>query len=135
MTTAETAGQEEPWSAQIDKEIASDKDEGIPSTLPSILRDLIVVYPQDGPPAAQEAARHVDADFWDAYLPWDQTQGAGRDGAAGINFLARLYQVTLSIVRFIPYDDSRQDALIQLLLELRKLAPRPGKVSSMTLLH
>lgn len=80
MTTAETAGQEEPWSAQIDKEIASDRDEGIPSTLPSILRDLIVVYPQDGPPAAQEAARHVDADFWDA----PTSLGARRKGQAAM---------------------------------------------------
>ena len=44
------------------------------------------------------------------------------------SFLWALYQVIFDLARLIPYNDLKQTALVQLILELRKLPPKQFKI-------
>lgn len=57
----------EAWEAKLEKEIQDDSRNGVESSVPSILRDLLRSYPQDGQQAAQDAARRINFDYRDKY--------------------------------------------------------------------
>ncbi|KAL1970741.1 hypothetical protein VTN77DRAFT_2575 [Rasamsonia byssochlamydoides] len=44
------------------------------------------------------------------------------------NFLSILYELVFDMARLLPYTDARQDTLVQLILELRKLPPKPCRI-------
>jgi len=115
------------WLVHLDEEVAYDKQRGETSTLTSIIRDLLVSYPQDADQAVAEAARLVDADYYNNYLPSDPLL-KGRDDEGMEGFLNSLCDIIFSTVRRIPYDDSHQDAIVQLLAELAKLPPKTLRI-------
>jgi hypothetical protein len=43
-------------------------------------------------------------------------------------FLDRLYDLIYDLARLIPFNNSLQDVLIQLIMELRNLPPKPFKI-------
>lgn len=110
----------EPWREYIDEEIDYDKEAGDPMQMPLILRDMISSFPEDGQAAAEAAARRINADYWENYLPSDPLL-KGRDDKGVEDFLGRLCHLSFHMGRLLRYDDTRQDAIVQLFLELRKL--------------
>lgn len=117
----------EPWRGELAREIAEDAADGDASQVPSILLDLLTAFPCDGPEAAREAARRIDADYRDVYLPSDPLL-KGQDDKGMAPFLSYLYELVQSVATFIDWDDARQDALVQLVGELRKLPPRAVRI-------
>lgn len=43
-------------------------------------------------------------------------------------FLTNFYELVFDLARLIPYDNSNQEKLVQLILELRKLPPKQFKI-------
>lgn len=126
MQTA-TAESSTPWFAHLDEEIAYDKQTGEASNVASILRDLVLAYPQDGHRASAEAALRVDADYHQVYLPSDPLL-KGQDDQGMEEYLDKLCRLVLATAQRIPYDDDRQDAVVQLFVELAKLPPKAVKI-------
>lgn len=124
----------EPWREELTREISEDAAGGVASQVSSILLDLLTTFPEHGPEAAREAARRIDADYGDAYLPSDPLL-KGADDRGMTMFLERLYGLILSVVTFIDCDDARQDALVQLVAELRKLPPKAFKIMDVSNHH
>lgn len=118
----------EAWEAKLEKEIQDDSRNGVESSVPSILRDLLRSYPQDGQQAAQDAARRINFDYRDKYLPSDPLL-KGRDDEGMAGFLYHLYLLSLDTARLIHYSSPEQDALVQLFVELRKLPPEQFKIA------
>lgn len=113
------------------REISDCAADGVASDVPSILLGLLETYPGDDAQAAREAAREaarrIDADYQDVFLPSDPLlRGQDDKGMAG--YLYRLYDLVLSVARLLDCDDVRQDALVQLLGELRELPPRAFRI-------
>ena len=115
-------------SAFLAAETAADEDSGVASRLPSIFLHLLAAWTEGNhAAAAEEAARRIHADYCDVYLPSDPLmKGLDDKGMAG--FLSRLYELVFSQVRLVGYDDARQDALVETLLELRKLPPQSLRI-------
>ncbi|ROW11478.1 hypothetical protein VMCG_01147 [Cytospora schulzeri] len=123
----DNAATNELWRVELAREMSEDVADGVAVQFPSILLDLLTKWPVDGVEAAREAARRIDADYRDVYLPSDPLlRGQEDKGMAG--YLSHLYGLVMSVATFIDCDDPLQDALVQLLVELRKLPPTVYKI-------
>lgn len=121
------AATSEPWRDELEREISEDAADGEPLQIPSILLGLLTTYPGGDAMTAREAARRIDAEYRDVYIPSDPLlRGLEDKGMAG--FLGRVYDLVLSVSRLVDCDDARQDALVRFLGELRKLPPTAFKI-------
>lgn len=109
--------------AYLDEEI-SDSNEGDETyELSNILKRLLVengVTPHD-------AAQQIDSFYEHQFLP-SQPIFQKQKAKGMIEFLGALDVLICDLGRLLHYDDVRQDALIQLILELRKLPPRQVEI-------
>ncbi len=99
----------------------SNEDEYFPR-IPSILLALLTAWRENGQAAAQDAARRIDANYWDVFLPANPLIMGFEEVATGAFFYG-LYGLIFNVVRFIDFDDDRQDAFVQVIIELRKQPP------------
>lgn len=114
----------EPWTAQFDKELNDWTAEGVENAFAVVLKDFLL---SDGDPTAAETAHEIDDLYTQEYLPSDPLLKFSDDqGMEG--FLGDFYQIFFTLARLIPYDNSKQDRLIQVILELRKLPPKQFKI-------
>uniref|UniRef100_A0A093VFL7 Uncharacterized protein n=1 Tax=Talaromyces marneffei PM1 TaxID=1077442 RepID=A0A093VFL7_TALMA len=75
----------------------------------------------------QEAAQQIDAFYAGDFL-FSQPIFQKEKAKGMINFLGGLDALICGLGRILRYDDCRQDALVQMLLELHKLPPRQVKI-------
>lgn len=115
-------------NAFLTAETTVDEETGVASGLPSIFLDLLAAWTEGNhTAAAEEAARRIHADYCDVYLSSDPLmKGLNDRGMAG--FLSRLYELVFALARLVGYDDDRQDALLETILQLRKLPPQSLKI-------
>jgi hypothetical protein len=113
----------ESWKEELDQATRSNEENAITSNVPSILRSLVAANHQDSQGAAQEAAQRIDFDYWHVYLPSDPLL-LGTEDKGMATFLTQLYELLFSVARLLHYDNTRQEVIVQLLVELRKLAPK-----------
>lgn len=117
--------------AYLDTEISEAYEGDEIYELAKILRRFIA---KDGV-TPQEAAQQIDSYYEDDLLPSQPI--LQREKARGmVNLLGALDDLICDLGSVLHYDDVRQDDLIQLILELRKLPPRQvviGNVSKSTL--
>lgn len=119
---------DEALRAYLAEEIAIYEGYGDPSKLPSIFLDLFTTYrDEDCQTATHNVTRRINAEYWDVYLPSDSLIKSQEDKGMA-EFLSRLNNLVFGLALLIGYDDPRQDALLQVLVELRKLPPKPFKV-------
>jgi len=119
--------------AYLASEEEMDREEGIASHLPAIFRDLLLLAAPGTTPA--DAARRIHQAYTDAQLASDPlVRFQGDDGIAG--FLDKLYELVFDLARFATYGAARQDLLVEVLLELRKLpaSDKPQRIWDVSLL-
>ena len=120
----ERVSSQEPWFAYLEEEIVSCGEGTFECDLDNIMKDFLI---SKCDPAAPETALRIVTYYWENYLPSDPLMKFEDDkGIAG--FLNHLYELVFAMARLIPYNDSRQDMLVQLILELRKLPAKPFKI-------
>lgn len=123
MSEAVNAGKK-PWIAYLDKE-ASYWGEGMcESVLAIMLKDLLL---SDSDSTAADTARLIDNYYEQEFLPSDPLMKFLDDKGIG-GFLTTFYELVFNLARLIPYNNSNQEKLVQLILELRKLPPRQLKI-------
>jgi hypothetical protein len=76
--------------------------------------------------AVADAARQIDMYYSSVFLPLDPLIKLDDEGMASL--LSTLYNLIFEVARLISYKDSRQDTLVELILELRKLPPKQIKI-------
>ena len=111
---------DDSWVAFIEKEVQSQESHTAQSELPTIIRDLVTTYPSQGRGAAERAAHRIGADYREVFLPSIVNFSDRDDNGWGI-FLGKLYGLCLSAGRLINYEDARQDAIVELFVQLRRL--------------
>lgn len=127
---AETSISRDAGIAYLDEEISEAYEGDETYELANILKRLMA----ENGITPQEAAQQIDSYYEDDLLPSQPI--LQREKAKGmINLLSALDDLICGLGSALRYDDARQDALIQLILELRKLPPRQvviGDVSRST---
>lgn len=114
---------EEPWITQFDDEI-NDLDEGAwEIDIARVLKQFLL---SDGH-SSTDTARRIDDSYEQQFLPSDPLMKF-KDDQGMEGFLSCFYEVVFTLARLIPYHSSMQEKLIELILELRKLPPRPSKI-------
>lgn len=122
-TMAETSISRDAGLAYLDEEISESYEGAGTYELAKILKRLLA----ENDITPQEAAHQIDAFYEDDFLPSQPT--FQKEKAKGmINFLGVLDELICGLGRVLHYNDARQDALIQLILELRKLPPRQVEI-------
>ena len=112
------------WMEYLDGEMATTEADPVTHCLAQIIRDTLLSTDES---RAAGAAHRIDAYYQDEYLPSDPFLKFSDDkGMAG--FLNSLYGLVFDVARLIPYRDALQDTLIQVIVELRKLPPKPCKI-------
>lgn len=120
----ESAFSKEPWHAYLEEEIASCGEGTFECDLDNIMKDFLM---STSDPAAPDTALRIDTYYWKIYLPSDPLMKFKEDkGIAG--FLYYLYELVFDMARLVPYYDPKQDMLVQLILELRKLPAKTFKI-------
>ena len=120
----ESASSKEPWFAYLEEGIASCGEGTFECDLNNIMKDFLI---STSDLAALDTALRIDTYYWEYHLPSDPLMKFEEDkGIAG--FLNHLYELVFDVARLIPYSDPRQDMLVQLILELRKLPAKPFKI-------
>lgn len=116
---AETSITRDEGIAYLEEEISETYEGDETYELAYILKRLIA---EDGI-TPQEAAQQIDSYYEDDLLPSQPI--LQKEKAKGmINLLGALDDLICGLGSVLHYNDVRQDALIQLILELRKLPPR-----------
>lgn len=121
--TAGAAGSntEEPWQALLYKEYTFCEKGSMEYDLGSMIKDLLLSNDED---AAQATAHRVDAYYWEKNLDSGPLFVYQKDDPL-FGFLSFFYQLIIDMVEQLRYDDSRQDKLVQLVIELSKIPPKP----------
>ena len=114
----------EPWLAYLEGEIASCGEDSYNAEFATIMRSLLLSLENSAP---ADTARRIDTYYWEEYLPSDPLLRFQDDKGIG-GFLNFLYELVFDMARLVPYDDSKQDQLLQLIFELRQLPPKPFKI-------
>jgi hypothetical protein len=97
----------DPWLAFLDEEIInSEKEYTLNPNIVVIIKDLLLA---NNDMAAANAARRIGTYYTD------------KDR---LDDLDNLYYFVFDLAPFVPYNDSRQDALVKLILELHRLLPQ-----------
>jgi hypothetical protein len=120
-----TAMNEDWWVAYLDEEIADCEEDTPDYGLATIFKDMLLTSDHR---VVADVARRIDAyyavEFWPFLDPLAKfTEDKGMAG-----YLNAVYSLVFDLARLIPYKDSRQDMLVELILELRKLPPKPFKI-------
>ena len=115
---------EQPWIAFLDAQVAASDLYPVEYSLFKLLRSVLLSTDQA---AIAEAAQHIDSYYHDEYLPYDPLMRFEDDKGVG-GFLNSLYELIYDLARLIPFNNSQQDVLIQLIVELRNLPPKPFKI-------
>ena len=92
--------------------------------LAKMLKDFLL---SDGDSTATDTARLIDNFYGQVYLPSDPLMKF-EDGQGIETFLVGFYELIFALARFIPYNSSDQDKVVQLMLELRKLPPKQLRI-------
>ncbi|RYP12531.1 hypothetical protein DL765_007267 [Monosporascus sp. GIB2] len=111
-----------PWLAFIDNEFDI---EGYSTRveLLIILRDTLLSIDEA---AAKDGAHRIDSYYSDTFLSFDPLVKFAEDkGMAG--FLNELWDAVFDLAELLPFDDPKQDRLVAVILELRKLPPKSFK--------
>ncbi|RYO87605.1 hypothetical protein DL766_009179 [Monosporascus sp. MC13-8B] len=113
----------EPWLAFIGNEFDI---EGYSTRvkLLIIIRDTLLSI---GEAAAKDGAHRIDSYYSDTSLSFDPLVKFAEDkGMAG--FLNALWDAVFDSAELLPFDDPKQDRLVAVILELRKLPPKLFKI-------
>lgn len=92
--------------------------------LANILKRLLV----ENGITPQEAAQQIDSFYEHDWLPIQPMWVRKKKTKGMSDFLATPYDLICDLGRVLHYDDVRQNTLIQLILELRKLPPRQVEI-------
>lgn len=114
----------EPWLMFLDQELAACEAENLDPGLFNILKDLLQV---DSTITLAEGARLIDTYYWETFLPADPL-AKFQEGKGMEAFLFHIHWAMADLAKHLHYDDSRQEMLMQVVSELRKLPPKTLKV-------
>lgn len=117
----------EPWLNYIDDEVAQEDDPIILEIL-SALKDLLT---SESETVAEGVAHRIDRCYSDTSLSVNPSVKFQKDKGMG-SFLNSLWDAVFDVAEVVPYDDPRQDRLINLILELRKFSPRPFNINGVS---
>lgn len=109
----------EPWRDYLDEEIQDFEDGSIDQAVPILIRDIL--EPDSVSEAAIKTAALQLAEYDESvFLSYDFMVGRSVSEKWGV--MAYASQVTIvDVARLIPYDDERQDRIVQLLKNLRDI--------------
>jgi hypothetical protein len=121
MAALDPCASNDALKAYLAEEIGLDIEDGVESQVALILLDFVKAHPQpDHQAVARELARRINADYWELYRQSVPLLKRQEDkGLAG--YLNGLYELIFGLARLIGYDDSQQDVLVEVLVELHKL--------------
>ncbi|KAK2813483.1 hypothetical protein FQN49_008306, partial [Arthroderma sp. PD_2] len=117
------ADDQEPWLVELNKEwISCDGcEKGIVEyDFGVIIKDLLLHRC-----SAADAAKKIDAYYWDRNLDSGPLFKYHPDGVGDVENI--LYEIVLDMAQRLSYKDARPDDLVRLVIELRKIPPRPVK--------
>ena len=113
-----------PWLLWLDEEIKGAIEEDYTNGLCIALKDFLL---STSDTAAADTALRVDALCQETLLDGDPLLKFQDDkGISG--FLNALWETFFEVVKRVPYSDPKQDELVQLIHELRKLSPKPFNI-------
>lgn len=117
---------QEPWLAYLNEEIAS------PENLATYETDIDIFMKEyllsSDAKLAEVTACRIDKSYWETYLPSLSIPPENIDSDGEMEgFLGKLYNLIVELAVIIPCGDTKQEMLLQLLLELRKLPPKTFK--------
>lgn len=116
---------EEPWLAHLNKEYLSCEEGSVEHDIASIMKDMLLSG--DSKNATPTAAHRINTYYWDRNLDSGPLFRFQREEGT-FDFLYLIYEIIIEgIAPFLPYSDSRHDALVQLVIELYRFPPRPVK--------
>ena len=118
MSTSQDAG-----IAYLDEQISESYEGAETYELANILKHLLA----ENGITPQETAQQIDSFYEDEFLP-SQPIFQKEKAKGMITLLGALDELLCNLGRVLRYDDVRQDALIQVILELRKLPTRQVEI-------
>ncbi|RYO93193.1 hypothetical protein DL764_008020 [Monosporascus ibericus] len=119
MSSNESTSQstmKEPWLAFIDNEFDIEDDQTRLELL-TILRDALLSIDEA---AAEVAAHRIDSYYSDTFLSVHPLVKF-EDDKGMASFLCALWDAVFDLAELLPFDDRKQDRLVEVILELRKL--------------
>ena len=119
-----TSTDKEPWITVFDDEITEWGEGTFDHALGVTLKGYLL---SDGDSAAADTARQIHIFYEQEHLHSDPLMKYEDDQGMGA-FLSGFYEIVFTLARVIPYNNSNQEKLVWLLLELRKLPPRQFKI-------
>lgn len=119
---ASTSDNKSSWLTWIGDEIAQCAKHDEDDHIPRILKDLLLDKIDPG-----QAAQKLDDYYWNTYLPSDPLMKYTEDKGAP-TYLTSVYEYICDTARQLPYNDCLQDKMVQVIVELRKLPPKPFKI-------
>jgi hypothetical protein len=119
-----SSGTREPWVVYLDDEIEESGEDSSEDDLSKIMKRLLLSTSEN---AAADAAREFDEYYSQQFLPSDPLMKFSDDKGMGA-YLWGLYQLIFDMGRLVPYNDTKQTNLVQLIVELRKLPPKTFKI-------
>lgn len=122
-------GSQELWLAYLNKEYLLFEGGLVEHDMSSIVKQMLLSEDQDN--IARTAAHEID-DYWHRHLKTD-TFNFQKEEPSFFDFHTCLYNIILELPRFVPYNDPKQDTLVQLLVELRRLPSRSDPPSNVCL--
>jgi len=121
---ADTSSANPAWLEELDGTLKTSSPENeFPRTIARLIKEYL---DSDDEKAGATFAQRVDNLYDDVYLPKFDGYNGKKKGWTG--FLIAFYEILFGVGVRLPYDDARQDKLIQLLCELRKLPARSAKI-------
>lgn len=89
-----------------------------------MLKDFLL---SDGDITAADTAHRINDFYTQEYFPSDPLMRFQEDRGMG-GFLSGFWDAVFTLGRLIPYNSSKQEKLVQLILKLRKLPPRQFRI-------
>lgn len=112
----------EPWIKYLDDELKETQAaDSVSYHLAQIVRDTLL---STGKSRIVEATQRIDSYYHYEYLASDALLKSPQ-GNGTATFLYDLYHFVINIICLIPFEDSNQDILVELLVELHQLLPAP----------
>ena len=116
MSTAKDCA-EAPWIAKLNKYVDDMEDVDCEQMFAVILKDYLLC---NGAIEVADTARQIDSSYEERVLPPNPLMKFEDDEGMG-GFLTAFWNAIFEIARIIPFDNSHQDQLVQVITELRKL--------------
>lgn len=123
--STETVNSQEPWLALFDEEYFFCEKGTVEHDVASILKDMLLSTDMNN--AAQTAAHQLNTYYWERNNESGPFFRWGNEKETFFDFVSFLYDIIVRVTPFVPYNDARQDVIVQLVLELRNLPPNPVK--------